>query len=191
VEFARVALDADRYSSATGVCSGEGENGIGQNVAQSREDRMARFNLMVNGEARVVDVDPDTPMLYVLRDNLALKGPKFGCGFAQCGACTIHVNGAAVRSCVLPVEAVKDSAVTTLEGLGTSAQPSKLQQAFIDEQAAQCGYCVNGMIMTSAALLAKNKNPSEIEIREALVDNLCRCGTHKRIVAAVKRAAVA
>jgi nicotinate dehydrogenase subunit A len=152
---------------------------------------MARFNLMVNGEARVVDVDPDTPMLYVLRDNLALKGPKFGCGFAQCGACTIHVNGAAVRSCVLPVEAVKDSAVTTLEGLGTSAQPSKLQQAFIDEQAAQCGYCVNGMIMTSAALLAKNKNPSEIEIREALVDNLCRCGTHKRIVAAVKRAAAA
>ena len=152
---------------------------------------MARFNLMVNGEARVVDVDPDTPMLYVLRDNLALKGPKFGCGFAQCGACTIHVNGAAVRSCVLPVEAVKDSAVTTLEGLGTSAQPSKLQQAFIDEQAAQCGYCVNGMIMTSAALLAKNKNPSEIEIREALVDNLCRCGTYKRIVAAVKHAAAA
>jgi nicotinate dehydrogenase subunit A len=152
---------------------------------------MARFNLMVNGEARVVDVDPDTPMLYVLRDDLALKGPKFGCGFAQCGACTIHVNGAAVPSCVLPVEAVKDSAVTTLEGLGTSAQPSKLQQAFIDEQAAQCGYCVNGMIMTSAALLAKNKNPSEIEIREALVDNLCRCGTHKRIVAAVKRAAAA
>lgn len=152
---------------------------------------MARFNLTVNGEARVVDVDPDTPMLYVLRDNLALKGPKFGCGFAQCGACTIHVNGAAVRSCVLPVEAVKDRAVTTLEGLGTSAQPSKLQQAFIDEQAAQCGYCVNGMIMISAALLAKNKNPSETEIREALVDNLCRCGTHKRIVAAVKRAAAA
>jgi nicotinate dehydrogenase subunit A len=152
---------------------------------------MARFNLTVNGEARVVDVDPDTPMLYVLRDNLALKGPKFGCGFAQCGACTIHVNGAAVRSCVLPVEAVKDRAVTTLEGLGTSAQPSKLQQAFIDEQAAQCGYCVNGMIMTSAALLAKTKNPSETEIREALVDNLCRCGTHKRIVAAVKRAAAA
>jgi nicotinate dehydrogenase subunit A len=152
---------------------------------------MARFNLMVNGEARVVDVDPDTPMLYVLRDTLALKGPKFGCGLAQCGACTIHVDGAAVRSCVLPVEALGNKAVTTLEGLGTSAQPSKLQQAFIDEQAAQCGYCINGMIMTSAALLATNKSPSEAEIRDALADNLCRCGTHKRIVAAVKRAALA
>jgi len=152
---------------------------------------MARFNLMVNGEARVVDVDPDTPILYVLRDTLALKGPKFGCGLAQCGACTIHVEGAAVRSCVLPVEAVGNKAVTTLEGLGTSARPSKLQQAFIDEQAAQCGYCINGMIMTSAALLAKNKSPSEAEIRDALADNLCRCGTHKRIVAAVKRAALA
>ena len=152
---------------------------------------MARFNLMVNGEARVVDVDPDTPILYVLRDTLALKGPKFGCGLAQCGACTIHVDGAAVRSCVLPVEAVVNKAVTTLEGLGTSAKPSKLQQAFIDEQAAQCGYCANGMIMTSAALLAKNQSPSEAEIRDALADNLCRCGTHKRIVAAVKRAALA
>jgi nicotinate dehydrogenase subunit A len=152
---------------------------------------MARFNLMVNGEARVVDVDPDTPMLYVLRDTLALKGPKFGCGLAQCGACTVHVDGAAVRSCVLPVEAVGNKAVTTLEGLGSSAKPSKLQQAFIDEQAAQCGYCVNGMIMTSAALLATNRSPSEAEIRDALADNLCRCGTHKRIVAAVKRAALA
>jgi nicotinate dehydrogenase subunit A len=152
---------------------------------------MARFNLNVNGEARVVDVDPDTPLLYVLRDNLALKGPKFGCGFAQCGACTVHVAGEAVRSCVLAIDALKDRAVTTLEGLGTSAKPSKLQQAFIDEQAAQCGYCVNGMIMTSAALLAKNKSPSEADIRAALVDNLCRCGTHKRIVAAVKRAAAA
>ena len=152
---------------------------------------MARFNLMVNNEARVVDVDPDTPILYVLRDTLALKGPKFGCGLAQCGACTIHVDGAAVRSCVLPVEAVGNKAVTTLEGLGTSAKPSKLQQAFIDEQAAQCGYCVNGMIMTSAALLAKNNSPSEAEIRDALADNLCRCGTHQRIVAAVKRAATA
>jgi nicotinate dehydrogenase subunit A len=156
-----------------------------------REDRMASYNLKINGEARVVDVDPDTPMLYVLRDNLALKGPKFGCGLAQCGACTIHVNGEAVRSCVLPIDEVKDRAVTTLEGLGTSAKPSKLQLAFIQEQAAQCGYCVNGMIMTSAALLAKNKSPSETEIRAALADNLCRCGTHQRIVAAVKRAAAA
>ena len=152
---------------------------------------MATFTLKVNGEARTVDVDPDTPLLYVLRDNLALKGPRFGCGLAQCGACTVHVNGEAVRSCVLPIEALKDGAVTTLEGLGTSAKPSKLQQAFIDEQAAQCGYCINGMIMTSAALLAKNKSPSEAEIRAALADNLCRCGTHQRIVAAVKRAAAA
>jgi nicotinate dehydrogenase subunit A len=152
---------------------------------------MARFNLNVNGEARVVDVDADTPLLYVLRDNLALKGPKFGCGVAQCGSCTVHVNGEAGRSCVLPIETLKNRAVTTLEGLGTSAKPSKLQQAFIDEQAAQCGYCINGMIMTSAALLATNKNPSESDIRSALADNLCRCGTHKRIVAAVKRAAAA
>jgi nicotinate dehydrogenase subunit A len=152
---------------------------------------MATFTLKVNGEARTVDVDPDTPLLYVLRDNLALKGPRFGCGLAQCGACTVHVNGEAVRSCVLPIEALKDGAVTTLEGLGTSAKPSKLQQAFIDEQAAQCGYCINGMIMSSAALLEKNKTPSESEIRAALADNLCRCGTHKRIVAAVKRAAAA
>jgi nicotinate dehydrogenase subunit A len=152
---------------------------------------MARFNVNVNGEMRVVDVEPDTPLLYVLRDNLALKGPKFGCGLAQCGSCTIHVNGEAVRSCVLPIDALKERAVTTLEGLGSSAKPSKLQQAFIDEQAAQCGYCINGMIMTSAALLAKNKTPSESEIRGALADNLCRCGTHKRIVAAVKRAAAA
>ena len=152
---------------------------------------MAHFNLTVNGEARVVDVDPDTPLLYVLRDNLALKGPKFGCGLGQCGACTVHVAGEAVRSCGLPVDALSNRAVTTLEGLGTSTKPSKLQQAFIDEQAAQCGYCVNGMIMTSAALLAKNKSPSEADIRAALADNLCRCGTHKRIVAAVKRAAAA
>jgi nicotinate dehydrogenase subunit A len=152
---------------------------------------MATFNLRVNGEARVVDVDPDTPLLYVLRENLALKGPRFGCGLAQCGACTVHVNGEAVRSCVLPIETLKDGAVTTLEGLGSSAKPSKLQQAFIDEQAAQCGYCINGMIMTSAALLEKNKTPSESDIRAALADNLCRCGTHKRIVAAVKRAATA
>ena len=152
---------------------------------------MATFTLKVNGEARTVDVDPDTPLLYVLRDNLALKGPRFGCGLAQCGACTVHVNGEAVRSCVLPIEALKDGAVTTLEGLGTSAKPSKLQQAFIDEQAAQCGYCINGMIMSSAALLEKNKTPIEADIRAALADNLCRCGTHKRIVAAVKRAAAA
>ena len=151
---------------------------------------MARYNLKVNGKNRSVEVDPDTPMLYVLRDNLELKGPKFGCGLGQCGACTIHLDGEAVFSCLLPVSTVK-GAITTLEGLGTVAKPSKLQQAFIDEQAAQCGYCVNGMIMTSAALLAKNRRPSEAEIRQALARNLCRCGTHQRIVAAVKRTVAA
>jgi nicotinate dehydrogenase subunit A len=129
------------------------------------------------------------PLLYALRENLQLKGPRFGCGLGQCGACTVHLNGEAVRSCMLPVSAVKGGAITTLEGLGSTAKPSKLQQAFIDEQAAQCGYCINGMIMTSAALLAKSGNPTETQIREALAGNLCRCGTHQRIVAAVKRAA--
>lgn len=149
---------------------------------------MPRFALKVNGKARTVDADADSPLLYVLRDNLGLHGPKFGCGLGQCGTCTVHVNGEAVRSCMLPINAVKGD-ITTLEGLGNVAKPSKLQQAFITEQAAQCGYCANGMIMTSAALLAKNRNPSEADIRSALAGNLCRCGTHQRIVAAVKRAA--
>ena len=151
---------------------------------------MAKYTLKVNGRPRTVDVQPDTPLLYVLRENLALKGPRFGCGLGQCGACTVHLDGQAVRSCMLPVADVKGS-VTTLEGLGTSKKPSKLQQAFIEAQAAQCGYCINGMIMSAAALLEKNKYPSEAEIREALAGNLCRCGTHQRIVAAIKRAAVA
>ncbi len=150
---------------------------------------MPRYTLKVNGKSRTADADADTPLLYVLRDNLGLNGPKFGCGLAQCGACTVHVNGAAVRSCVTPVATLKGSAVTTLEGLGTSAKPSALQKAFIDEQAVQCGYCINGMIMTASALLAKNKKPSEAEIKQALAGNLCRCGTHQRIVAAVQRAA--
>lgn len=152
---------------------------------------MAKYTLKVNGRTRAVDVDTDTPLLYVLRENLALKGPRFGCGLGQCGACTVHVDGRAVRSCMLPVSEVKTAAITTLEGLGSTAKPSRLQQAFIDEQAAQCGYCVNGMIMSAAALLEKNRNPSEAEIREALSGNLCRCGTHQRIVAAIRRAATA
>ena len=149
---------------------------------------MARYTLVVNGKTRAVEADTDTPLLYVLRENLALNGPKFGCGLAQCGACTVHVDGAPVRSCVMPVSAVKGR-VTTLEGLGSVRKPHAVQQAFIDEQAVQCGYCINGMVMTAAALLEKNKNPSEPEIREALAGNLCRCGTHQRIVAAVQRAA--
>ena len=151
---------------------------------------MAKHTVKVNGRTRTVDVDADTPLLYVLRENLGLKGPRFGCGLGQCGACTVHVDGQATRSCLLPIGELK-GAVTTLEGLGTSAKPSKLQRAFIEQQAAQCGYCINGMIMSAAALLEKNKYPSEAEIREALAGNLCRCGTHQRIIAAIRRAAVA
>jgi nicotinate dehydrogenase subunit A len=147
--------------------------------------------ISVNGKPRTVDVDPDTPLLYVLRDNLALNGPKFGCGLAQCGSCTVLIDGKAVRSCVTPVSKVGQGKVVTLEGLGTPQKPHPIQQAFIDEQAAQCGYCINGMVMQTAAFLgARQSQPSEREIRQALQNNLCRCGTHQRIVAAVKRAAV-
>jgi nicotinate dehydrogenase subunit A len=147
------------------------------------------ITLSVNGIPRSLDVDPETPLLYVLRDDLALHGPKFGCGLGQCGACTVLVDGKAVRSCGVPVATVATRTVTTLEGLGTSARPHAIQRAFIDEQAAQCGYCVNGMIMTSKALLDRTPHPSEQQIRAALATNLCRCGTHQRIVRAVQRAA--
>ena len=152
---------------------------------------MPRYTLKVNGKPQSVIVDADTPLLYVLRDDLALKGPKFGCGLGQCGACTVHVDGVATRSCLLPVSAIAGKNITTLEGLNQNGQPGKLQQAFIDEQAVQCGYCINGMIMTSAALLKTNPKPSDIQIKDALAGNLCRCGTHQRICAAVKRAATA
>lgn len=150
---------------------------------------MPRYLVKVNGKTQSVNVDADTPLLYVLRDDLALKGPKFGCGLGQCGACTVHVDGVATRSCLLPISTLAGKSVTTLEGLGSSGQPGKLQQAFIDEQAVQCGYCISGMIMTSAALLKTNPKPSDTEIKTALAGNLCRCGTHQRICAAVKRAA--
>jgi nicotinate dehydrogenase subunit A len=146
--------------------------------------------LNVNGKAAVVDVDdPDMPLLYALRNDLALRGPRFGCGLAQCGACTVHIDGKAMRSCVYPLSSVGKGKVTTLEGLGSSAHPHPLQQAFIDEQAVQCGYCINGMIMQAKALLDANPHPTEGEIKDALAGNLCRCGTHVRIVRAVKRAA--
>lgn len=147
------------------------------------------MTLKVNGKAQEVDAQPDTPLLYVLRDQLELHGPKFGCGLGQCGACTVMLDGVAARSCVIPVSKVGGRAVVTLEGLGSTAKPHPVQQAFIEEQAAQCGYCINGMVMTTAAFLAKNKNPSDAEIKRALAGNLCRCGTHVRIVRAVKRAA--
>jgi nicotinate dehydrogenase subunit A len=144
--------------------------------------------ITVNGKPHIVQATPDTPLLYVLRNEVHLNGPKYGCGVAQCGACTVHVGGKPVRSCVMPVSAVR-APVTTVEGLGTPEKPHPLTGAFIEEQAAQCGYCVSGMIMSAAAFLRANRNPSEAEIRKALDGNLCRCGTHMRIVAAVKRAA--
>jgi nicotinate dehydrogenase subunit A len=150
---------------------------------------VATRSLDVNGRTVSVAVDdPDTPLLYVLRNELGLHGPRFGCGLGQCGACTVHVDGAATRSCVTPLSAVTGH-VVTLEGLGTDAAPHPLQQAFIDEQAVQCGYCINGMIMQSAAFLARNPKPSEQQVKAELANNLCRCGTHLRIVRAVMRAA--
>jgi len=148
---------------------------------------MAQISLKVNGKSLSLNADDDIPLLYALRDELNIQGPKFGCGLGQCGACTVIVNNQAVRSCVTPATAVVGKNITTLEGLGSSAKPSKLQQAFIDEQAVQCGYCINGMIMTASAFLAKNKKPTDAQIAEALSGNLCRCGTHQRIVAAVRR----
>jgi nicotinate dehydrogenase subunit A len=128
------------------------------------------------------------PLLYALRDDLGMHGPRFGCGLGQCGACTVHIDGKAVRSCVMPVGAVTGKTVVTLEGLGTPAKPHPLQQAFIDEQAVQCGYCINGMIMQAAAFLQTTPKPSEEQIRTAMAENLCRCGTHLRIIRAIKRA---
>jgi nicotinate dehydrogenase subunit A len=147
--------------------------------------------LVVNDRSRTLDVDPDTPLLYVLRNDLALRGPRFGCGLAQCGACTVLLDGVAIRSCVTPVSSVERRKITTLEGLGSVARPHPIQSAFIEEQAAQCGYCINGMIMTAKALLDRSPNPTEREIKQALAGNLCRCGTHLRIVRAIRRAAVA
>ena len=148
---------------------------------------MAMVN--VNGREREVDADPATPLLYVLRNDFGLNGAKFGCGLGQCGACTVLVDGAAVYSCLVPVAALAGREVTTLEGLGTEAQPGRVQRAFIEEQAAQCGYCIPGMILRAEALLRANPAPGEDDIRAALAANLCRCGTHSRILRAVRRAA--
>ena len=146
--------------------------------------------LEVNGRMVVVDADPATPLLYVLRDDLQLNGAKFGCGLGQCGACTVMVGGAAVLSCLMPLSAVGARPVKTVEGLGSVERPGVLQQAFLQEQAAQCGYCIAGMIMRAQALLERNPAPADAEIRDALALNLCRCGTHMRILRAVRRATV-
>ena len=149
---------------------------------------MADYTLQVNGTARSLSVEPDTALLYVLRNDLALNGPKFGCGLAQCGACTVLIDGKPVRSCVTPISAVK-GAVETIEGLGTLEMLHPLQRAFIEEQACQCGYCGNGMVMSARALLVRNPRPTNEEIRRALNGHLCRCASHNRIVRAVQRAA--
>ena len=148
---------------------------------------MAAISLKVNGRVHTVDVDPKTPLLYVLSDDLQLRGPKFGCGLAQCGACTVLLRGRAVRSCVIPVSAVKQEEVTTLEGLGTPEKPHAIQQAFIDEGATQCGFCLSGVILTAKALLDENPKASDEEIREAMSNVLCRCFTHTRMMRAIKR----
>jgi nicotinate dehydrogenase subunit A len=146
----------------------------------------------INGRLVHLTVDDaDMPLLYALRNDLGLKGPRFGCGLGQCGACTVHVDGDAVRSCIVPVGSVAGRKVLTLEGLSTTENLHPLQRAFIEEQAVQCGYCINGMIMQSAALLTKNPHPTDAQIRDGLAANLCRCGTHVRILRAVKRAASA
>ena len=147
------------------------------------------INLKVNGQTRRTAAKPDTPLLYVLRNDMALNGAKYGCGLAQCGACTVLVNGKAIRSCVTPISTIGNGEITTIEGIGSLSTRHPLQQAFIDEQAAQCGYCTNGMIMAAKDLLDRKIRPTETDVREALAGNLCRCGTHNRIVRAVLRAA--
>lgn len=148
-----------------------------------------QFDLAINGRTLAIESEPDTPLLYVLRNDAALSGPKFGCGLGQCGACTVILDGVAVRSCITPIASVGGAKITTLEGLGTPEAPHRVQKAFMDEQAAQCGYCTSGMIMTAKALLDTNANPRTDEIKQALAKNLCRCGSHLRIVRAVQRAA--
>ena len=148
---------------------------------------MAAIVLKVNGRTHTVDVDPQTPLLYVLSDELQLRGPKFGCGLAQCGACTVLIQGKAVRSCVMPLSAVKHNDVTTLEGLGTPEKSHPIQQAFIDEQAAQCGFCLSGVILSAKALLDENPKASDEQIRNAMSNVLCRCFTHTRMMRAIKR----
>ena len=148
---------------------------------------MAAISLKVNGHVHALDVDPETPLLFVLSDDLHLRGPKFGCGLAQCGACTVLIKGRAVRSCVMPVSAVKQEEVTTLEGLGTPEKPHAIQQAFIDEGAAQCGFCLSGVMLTAKALLDEKPQASDEEMRDALSNVLCRCFVHTRMMRAIKR----
>jgi nicotinate dehydrogenase subunit A len=148
-----------------------------------------KFSLNVNGKTHTVEADPDMPLLYALRDDLGMNNPQFGCGLAQCGACTVHMDGNAVRSCATPISAVGEAKVTTMSGLGTPEKPHPLQAAYVEEEVIQCGYCINGWMMTGSAFLNQTKNPSEAQIKEALTGLKCRCGTHMSIMRAMKRAA--
>jgi nicotinate dehydrogenase subunit A len=150
---------------------------------------MARISLKVNGKSRAVEADPSTPLLYVLRDNLELHGPRFGCGLGQCGACTVLMDGNSVRSCMIPASAAQNRNITTLEGLGSVAHPHAIQAAFVEEQAAQCGFCMNGMVMGAKVLLDKNSHPTVAEIKKSLNGYICRCGTHLRVIRAIQRVA--
>ena len=150
---------------------------------------MSKMTLKVNGRTHALDIDPSTPLLYILRNDIGLQGPRFGCGLGQCGACTVIIKGKAVRSCITPTSTVQGAEITTLEGLSTGGKLHPIQQAWIDEQVPQCGYCQNGQIMTTKALLDKNPNPTDAEIREGMNSTLCRCMTYYRIHAAIKRAA--
>jgi aerobic-type carbon monoxide dehydrogenase small subunit (CoxS/CutS family) len=154
---------------------------------------LAKFQFVVDGKKVVVDADPKMPLLYALRDNLKLNNPRFGCGLGQCGACTVHLNGEPIRSCVMPLSAIKGKkrVITTINGLGTPQKPHPLQTAYVEEQVPQCGYCVNGWIMTAAAVLKKNPKASDAQVREALSGLKCRCGTHVSILRAIKRAQAA
>ncbi len=148
-----------------------------------------RITLRVNGRRETVETRPSAPLIYILRNDFALNGPKFGCGLGECGACAVLVDGRPIRSCTTPLDAVENREIVTIEGLGTAVQPHPVQQAFIEMQAAQCGYCINGMVIAATALLARNPDPDDGDIRKALAHHLCRCGTHVEILAAVRRAA--
>jgi nicotinate dehydrogenase subunit A len=148
-----------------------------------------KFSLNVNGKTQTVEADPDMPLLYALRNDLGLNNPQFGCGLAQCGACTVHMDGNAIRSCITPISAVGDAKVVTMSGLGTPEKAHPLQTAYVEEEVTQCGYCINGWVMTGAAFLNRNKKPTEAQIKEALTGLKCRCGTHMSIMRAMKRAA--
>ena len=150
---------------------------------------MAKITLNVDGKSHTIDADPDMPLLYALRDDIKLNNPQFGCGLAQCGACTVHLNGQPIRSCVTPVSTVGDAKVVTMAGLGTPEKPHPIQAAYVEEQVPQCGYCINGWVMTAAALLNSKKKPTDEEIKQALTGLKCRCGTHVNIMRAVRRAA--